>query len=170
MFSTIKSVEEYTNINLFDLYDSQSKRTQLVFKRLNGEQLPGGQSITDLTSQIDAGAESLAHIRRAQSIIEIFIGKDEIDIENPSDLLILNKMTAYQSAYMVDNEDTIYNQVAVTSQGQTDFLIAFDGKMSAPWMAPLAVIASRGLSFKKPRSIKTGKIFQWPTYLDWRKI
>jgi hypothetical protein len=42
--------------------------------------------------------------------------------------------------------------------------------MSAPFIAPLAVMAARGLSFKKPRSIKTGKIFQWPTYIDWRRI
>ena len=109
-------------------------------------------------------------IKRAQAVIEIFIGKDEIDVENPSDLLILDKMTAYQSAYMLDNEDIVYTQVASNSVGSGDSAQNFNLAMSAPFIAPLAVFAAKGLSFKKPRSIKTGKIFQWPTYIDWRRI
>lgn len=103
----------------------------------------------------------LGLIKRAQSLVEIFIGKNEIDIENPNDLILLDKMTAYQAAYMLENEDMVYSQIASTSSGQTDSLINFDTKMSSPWMSPLAVIASKGLSFNRPRSIKTGKIFQW---------
>ena len=109
-------------------------------------------------------------IKRAQAIIEIFIGKDEIDIENPSDLLLLDKMTAYQSAYMLENEATVYTQIATNSVGAGDSVQNFNTAMSAPFIAPLAVMAAKGLSFKKPRSIKTGKIFQWPTYIDWRRI
>jgi hypothetical protein len=113
---------------------------------------------------------TIALIKRAQAVIEIFIGKDEIDVENPSDLLLLDKMTAYQSAYMLDNEDTVYTQIASNSVGAGDSVQNFNTAMSAPFIAPLAVMAARGLSFKKPRSIKTGKIFQWPTYIDWRRI
>lgn len=109
-------------------------------------------------------------IKRAQAIVEIFIGKDEIDVQNPSDLLLLDKMTSYQAVYMLENEDIVYKQIAATSVGSGDSIQNFDGSMSAPWMAPLAVLAARGLSFKRSRSIRTGKIFQWPTYLDWRKI
>jgi hypothetical protein len=109
-------------------------------------------------------------IKRAQAVIEVFIGKDEIDVENPSDLLILDKMTAYQSAYMLENEDVVYTQVASNSVGSGDSIQNFNTAMSAPFIAPLAVFAAKGLSFKKPRSIKTGKIFQWPTYIDWRRI
>ena len=109
-------------------------------------------------------------IKRAQAIIEIFVGKDEIDIENPSDLLVLDKMTAYQAAYMMDNEDVVYSQIASTSVGSGDSSQNFNTAMSAPWIAPLAVMAAKGLSFKKPRSIKTGKIFQLPRRIDWRKI
>jgi hypothetical protein len=107
-------------------------------------------------------------IKRAQAVIEIFIGKDEIDVENPSDLLILDKMTAYQAAYMLDNEDTVYTQIASNSVGAGDSIQNFNTAMSAPFIAPLAVMAARGLSFKKPRSIKTGKIFQWDRKIDWR--
>jgi hypothetical protein len=113
---------------------------------------------------------SLNVIKRAQGIIEIYVGKDEIDIENPSDLLLLDKMTAYQAAYMVDNEEMVYSQVASNSVGSGDNAQNFNTAMSAPWIAPLAVMAARGLSFKKPRSIRTGKIFQLPRRIDWRKI
>lgn len=109
-------------------------------------------------------------IKRAQAVIEIFIGKDEIDIDNPSDLLLLDKMTAYQSAYMLDNEGVVYTQIASLTIGSGDGAQPINTQMSSPWIAPLAVMAARGLSFKKPRSIKTGKIFQWPTYIDWRRI
>jgi hypothetical protein len=158
MFTTIKSVQEYTGKDLLSIYNSVDKRAFIAYER----------SIDPNT--IDSEQESRFLIKRAQSIIEIFIGKDEIDIQNPSDLLLLDKMTAYQTAYMLDNENTVFNQVAVTSQGQTDFVVNFDTKMASPWIAPLAFIASRGLSFKKGRSIKTGKIFQWPTYVDWRSL
>jgi hypothetical protein len=113
---------------------------------------------------------SLDVIKRAQAIIEIFIGKDEIDVENPSDLLLLDKMTAYQAAYMLENEDVVYTQIASNSVGAGDSAQNFNTSMSAPFIAPLEVMAAKGLSFKKPRSIKTGKIFQWPTYIDWRRI
>lgn len=113
---------------------------------------------------------TLELIKRAQAIVEIFIGKDEIDVQNPSDLLLLDKMTSYQAVYMLENEDIVYKQIAATSVGSGDSIQSFNMSMSAPWMAPLAVLAARGLSFKRSRSIRTGKIFQWPTYLDWRKI
>jgi len=109
-------------------------------------------------------------IKRAQSIIEIYIGRDEIDVESPSDLLVLDKMTAYQAAYMFENEEIIYKQIAVTSAGSGDSSQNFDGNYSAPFIAPLAVIAARALSFNRSRSIKTGKIFQWNRKVDWRTL
>lgn len=109
-------------------------------------------------------------IKRAQSIIEIYIGRDEVDIDNPSDLLVLDKMTSYQTAYMLENEDLIFKQAALTSQGQTDALINFDTKMHSPFLSPLAIIAAKGLSFNGTRSFKTGKIFQFPKITKWRKV
>lgn len=113
---------------------------------------------------------TLPLIKRAQSLIEIYIGRDEIDIENPADLMILNKMTSYQAVYMLDNEDVIYKQVAVTSAGSGESAQNFDRSYDAPYISPLAVIASRALSFNRSRSIKTGKIFQWNRKVDWRTI
>ena len=97
-------------------------------------------------------------INRAQALVEIYVGKDEIDIQLPSDLLLLDKMVAYQSAYMLENEDIVFKQIAAST---------YDSKMSAPFIAPLAVIASNGLSFNKTRSYKTGRIFQRGP-LSWR--
>lgn len=109
-------------------------------------------------------------IKRAQGIIEIFIGKDEIEIENPADLLVLDKMVSYQTAYMLENEDLVFKQAALTSQGQTDSLVNFDTRMMAPFLSPLAVMASAGLSFNRSRSYKTGKIFQFPKITKWRNV
>jgi len=108
-------------------------------------------------------------VKKAQAIVEIFIGKDEVDIENPADLILLDKMTSYQSVYMLENEDMIFKQAAITSQGQTDALVNFDRTMLAPFMAPLAVIAAGGLSFNKSRSYKTGRVFQWNSIPKWRQ-
>jgi hypothetical protein len=108
-------------------------------------------------------------VKRAQGIIEIFIGKDEIEIENPADLLLLDKMTAYQTVYMLENEDLVFKQAALISQGQTDAIVNFDRAMMAPFMAPLAMIAANGLSFNKSRSYKTGRVFQWNTIPKWRQ-
>lgn len=165
MLSTIKSVKEYTNYDLYELYNSVSKRIEIRDRKLDLD--PNSDfSITD----VDAEFEARQHIKRAQGIVEIYIGKDEIDIQNPSDLLLLDKMVAYQCAYMIENEFAIFDQAALTSQAQTDFIANFDTAKDAPWIAPLVVIASKGLSFKKPRSLKTGRIFQFSKITKWRNI
>jgi len=113
---------------------------------------------------------TLELIKRAQGIIEIYIGKDEIDIDNPADLLLLDKMVSYQTAYMLENEDIVFKQAALTSQGQTDALINFNRDMHSPFIAPLAVLAAKGLSFRKAKSVRTGKIFQFPKITKWRHV
>jgi len=109
-------------------------------------------------------------VSRAHNLIEIFIGKPEIDIENVNDLMILDKMTAYQAAYMLDNEDIIYKQIASLSVGTGDSNQNYDTKMFSPFIAPLAVLASKGLTFKRSRSLKTGKIFQLQPFMDWTRL
>jgi len=109
-------------------------------------------------------------VMRAQSVVEIFIGRSEIDIESPNDLIILDKMTAYQAAYMVDNEDIVFSQIATTSSGSGNSSQNYNTMMNAPWMAPLAVLAARALSFARGRSIRTGKIFQRTRKWDWRTL
>ena len=109
---------------------------------------------------------SLPLIKRAQAIVEIFTGKDEVDVDNPSDLLVLDKMTAYQAAYMLENEDLVFKQIASQSVNIGVAIQSFDSKMFAPYMAPLAVMAAGGLSWNRSKSFKTGKIFNWPALKD----
>lgn len=113
---------------------------------------------------------TLELIKRAQAVIEIYIGKDEIDIESPADLLLLDKMVAYQTAYMLENEDLVYKQIAASSLNVGGSVQNFNTSMNAPFIAPLAVLAAKGLSFKKSRSFRTGKMFQFPKITKWRNI
>ena len=69
---------------------------------------------------------------------------------------------------MLENEDVVFKQIASLSVGFGDSVQNYDTKLSAPFMAPLAVIASRGLSFKKSKGVRTGKIFQKYRTADWR--
>lgn len=105
-------------------------------------------------------------IKRAQGIVEIYVGKDEVDVENPSDLLLLDKIVSYQSAYMLENEDIVFKQVGSTGDGTQNYNL----KIDAPFIAPLAAIASNGLSWNKSRSYRTGKIFQRHNWgRDWTR-
>lgn len=165
MLSTIKSVKEYTNQDLYQYYNSTAKRVEIANKVLQYD-----PNSNFSPSDVDAEFEARQHIKRAQGIVESYIGKDEIDIQNPSDLLLLDKIVSYQAAYMVENEESVFNQIAVTSQGQTDFIVNFDTSKDSPWIAPLAVIAARSLSFRRPRSLKTGKMFQFPKITKWRNV
>lgn len=121
------------------------------------------------TKQITGKDVDLALINRAQSLVEVYVGKVEANIDNPNDVQLLAKATAYQAAYMLDNEAMVYEQIALTSQGTTDSRVDYDQKMLSPWIAPLAIIACKGLSFKRARGIKTGKIFQFPAFIDYRE-
>ena len=109
-------------------------------------------------------------IKRAQAIVEIYIGRDEIDVVDPADLLLLDKITSYQTAYMIDNEEIVFKQIALDSAGSGDTLQNYDISMSSPFIAPLAVLASKGLTWKRSKSFRTGKIFQLPARIDWKKL
>lgn len=113
---------------------------------------------------------SLELIKRAQAIIEIFTGVDEVDVQSPSDFILLDKMTSYQSAYMLTNEEIVFTQAAVTTQGQTDAMVNFDTRMLSPFLAPLAVYAARGLSWNRSKSFRTGKIIQNSFKETWKTI
>jgi hypothetical protein len=42
--------------------------------------------------------------------------------------------------------------------------------MHSPFIAPLAVLAIKGLTWKKAKSVATGKIFQFPKITKWRNV
>lgn len=106
-------------------------------------------------------------IVRAQAIIESVVGKVESEVSDANDLAILGRATAFQTAYMANNYDKVYEQVAFTYKGQSDAALSPDTSMMAPFIAPLAVLALRRLSWARSRSIKTGPTFPTPTFLAW---
>lgn len=96
----------------------------------------------------------------AQNIIEAFVGRDEIEVNSANDRALLDKAVAYQSAYMHDDEAKVFEQMGATQIMQYGQMISFDAKSSSPWVAPLAVLACKRLSWSGMRSIKTGPIFR----------
>jgi hypothetical protein len=110
-------------------------------------------------------------VTRAQYVIEAFVGKMEDEITNPKDIEILKRAVAYQSAYMENNEDIVYEQMAVSTTGQNDAYTTFrNNDTNSPWIAPLAVIICGKLSFMKGRSIYTGRNTVYYLPNDWTTI
>ena len=99
-------------------------------------------------------------VERAQYIIEAYVNRFESEVTNTTDIEVLKRATAYQSAYMLNNEDVVFEQVAVSTTTQNDSSTTFkSGDTTSPFIAPMSVIVCKKLSFMKSRSLKTGKIF-----------
>ena len=102
-----------------------------------------------------------ALVERAQYAVETYIGKFEDEVTVTRDIEILKRAIAYQSAYMSNNEDVVFEQIAVQTTTQNDSSTTFKaGDVASPFIAPMAVMLCKNLSFVKSRSIATGKIFQ----------
>ena len=110
-------------------------------------------------------------VERAQYAIEAYVGKFETAVTDTNDLEILKRAVAYQSAYMLNNEDIVFEQMAVSTTMQNDASTTFKpGDRVSPFIAPMAVMVCSKLSFVKSRSIKTGPIASSVTYPDWTTI
>jgi hypothetical protein len=107
-------------------------------------------------------------IYRAQNIVESYIGKTESEIKSGKDKILMGRAVAYQAAYMKDNEDIVYEQMAVTTSGSGTNFQNIDREKDAPWISPMAFLTLKGLSFKKSRSYRTGRIFQYAPWSGWR--
>jgi hypothetical protein len=112
-----------------------------------------------------------ALIGRAQYAIEAYVGKFESEVLDETDLEILKRATAYQSAYMLNNEDIVFEQMAVSTTMQNDSSATFkQGDSASPFIAPMAVMVCSKLSFVKTRSVYTGKNAVSKTTYDWTTI
>lgn len=100
-------------------------------------------------------------VRKAQAVIEAYTGRIEADITNPSDQFALGRATEFQAAYMNKNYETVYEQVGVAQITGGDGTVTYkSGDDTSPWIAPLAVLACKNLSWKRSRSVKTFPTFQ----------
>jgi hypothetical protein len=112
-----------------------------------------------------------ALVARAQYVIEAYIGKFEADISEENDEEILKRAVAYQAAYMLNNEDIVYEQMAVSTTGQNEAYTTFKpGDTASPFIAPLAVMICNRLSFIRTRSVYTGKSSDTVIEVDWRTV
>lgn len=111
-----------------------------------------------------------ATVSMAQNIIEAYIGRDEVNITDGNDLSLLEKATAYQAAYMVNQKDLVFEQVSAQQIMQFGQMMTFKAdEPAAPFVAPLAILACKRLSWKRLRSVKTGSIFYRPPVQNtWR--
>ncbi|NDB90868.1 MAG: hypothetical protein EB166_08685, partial [Thaumarchaeota archaeon] len=110
-------------------------------------------------------------VERAQYAIEAYVGKFEADIEDTRDLEILKRATAYQAAYMLNNEDVVFEQMAVSTTGQNDAYTTFKpGDKTAPFIAPMAIMMCDKLSFMRARSVYTGKMLDTTEENNWRTV
>lgn len=101
-----------------------------------------------------------ATIHMAQSIVEAYIGKVEVEVSDANDLALLAKATAYQAAYMVNDAARVFEQISAQQIMQFGQMMTFRADQpESPFVAPLAIMACRKLSWKRLRSVKTGSIF-----------
>lgn len=110
--------------------------------------------------QAITGAEvDNADIIRAQHIVESYIGRNESEITGADDVALMARAVAFQAVYIKANYETVYEQAALVQFGQMDSQMTLDTNMAAPFIAPLAVLTLRNLSWRRSRSLKTGRMF-----------
>lgn len=111
----------------------------------------------EMTKRLTGYDVTLDTIYKAQAIVETFCGRVENDIVNMRDKALLARATAYQAAYMRDNADMIFEQASLAQAGQSDSLVTYKGGDDhSPWVAPLAALSCKKLSWFKSRSVRTG--------------
>lgn len=111
---------------------------------------------------------TLTKVIVAQEIIEAYVGRTEAEVDNANDEALLGKAVAYQTVYMVTNPDRVFDQVAASyiQSGQSSVSYK-QGDEHSPWIAPLAHLACKNLSWRRTRSIHTGPIHKNARSLDW---
>jgi hypothetical protein len=115
----------------------------------------------------DIGVLPLSKVIIAQTLIESLIGRTEAEVENPNDLALLANAVSYQTVYMVNNADRVWDQVAATYVQSGQSAVTYDTNMDSPWFSPLAVKVCRNLSWRRARSVHTGPISKGIRPLEW---
>ncbi len=109
--------------------------------------------------ELTAKEVSQETIIMAQSIIEAYVGRIEVDVVGPNDRALLGKAVAYQAAYMFGDEARTFEQMAAMQVMQFGQMVTFNNDGTSPWVAPLAVLTCKRLSWKGIRTIYTGPVF-----------
>lgn len=122
----------------------------------------------EYTTRVTGRTVSLELLYRAQAVIEMYIGKIEEDIVSPDDLGLLQRATSFQAVYMLNNEDIVYEQMSALQILQASMQVTFrNDDTASPWVAPMAIMACKNLSWKRSRSVRTGPILGRRSRKDW---
>lgn len=105
----------------------------------------------------------------AQMMIEAWVGRDEAEVEDSTDLAILEKAATFQAVYINGNAADILEQAGVKQIVSGTESTTFDTDRFAPYMAPFAIRACNKLSWAGSRSIHTGAMLQRRrgSFTDW---
>lgn len=111
---------------------------------------------------------TLEQVKQAQFVIELFVGRTESEVDGARDKALLARATAVQAVYMRDNPDITFNQINAAMVSAGGQMTQFRDNVS-PFIAPLAVIACKKLSWKQSRSVSTGRWRQEPARIAWER-
>lgn len=100
----------------------------------------------------------------AQAMIESYIGKVEAVVEDGNDLMLLGRATAYQTAYLMGDMERVLGTVKAQQIMQYGNMVTYFDDGASPFIAPMAIIACKRLSWNRMRSVKTGSIWYHPPY------
>lgn len=121
------------------------------------------QEVKDLTGK-DVTSQDII---RAQAVVEAFVGRNESEVSGADDFALMAKAVAFQAVYMLENYDRVYQQAALKQFAQIDGQMTMNTDMAAPFIAPLAVLTVRNLTWRRSRSVKTGSMFGRGRYERW---
>lgn len=117
--------------------------------------------ITEREIQTQTGVTvTRASVNLAQMMIETYAGKVEEEIVNGVDRTLMSQAVMFQAVYMEERPLDVMTQAAVLSKTQGENSTKFNSDMFSPFLSPWSIKALSGLSWKKSRSIKTGKVHQ----------
>jgi hypothetical protein len=115
-------------------------------------------------TNVEVGSELLA---LAQTMIEAYTGKDEVEIEDAGDLAILGRATAFQAVYIKDNPSSVLGQAALKTITDNTSTTTFLYEEMSPFMSPWSVRVCKKLSWLGSRSVHTGPVFDRSRPLGW---
>jgi hypothetical protein len=98
---------------------------------------------------------TMTEVRQAQFVIEIHVGRMESEVDNGRDKGLLARAVIAQVVYMRDNPEITFEQIGASYRGVGGDQVNFSP--DSPFIAPLAVMAGKHLSWKQSRSIKIGR-------------
>lgn len=101
---------------------------------------------------------TLQDVATAQSMLEANMGRMEARITDADDLEIMAKATAYQTVYLKSDPLRVFETAQVDQIQQDSAGLSYkQGDWDSPFIAPLARMAMRHLSWRRSHGIAVGR-------------